>query len=493
MASATVYGLKMKQQWHRLSLRQRLALLYSGLLALLLCLLGFGFYLDMRQFLFESTGLRIRAQAKPVIEQYLFERPDPAIQLPLIAKQLSRDLTSRDTTALIFDQAGELLASGRRLPEEPPAQPVEASYVNMALAGHNNVNVIQDDGEQRMLSLLIPLRPAPGAPEVFGVVQMSTPLSPIETTLQRQSIIIVSSIVIVLLTGSLAGYWLTSSTLRPLSDLIVACQKIAQGNLRQRVPVISPHDEIGKLTQAFDEMVERLEQNFQAQRRFIADAAHEMRTPLTALRSGLEVLLRGAQDDPQTAFRLIQSMHRDVVRLCNVSEQLLDKARYESGRSLNIQPVTMTDFLIEFTAQARLLAGERRLILESGPPIQAWIDGDSVKQALFHLVDNAIQHTASNDTIRLGWKVDQQQLYCWVSDNGEGIAEADLPHVFTPFYRGDRSRSRRTGGTGLGLTLVQSVAHAHGGEVAISSRQGKGTTVTIILPLTPSQTNHSRT
>jgi len=257
--------------------------------------------------------------------------------------------------------------------------------------------------------------------------------------------------------------------------------------------VISPHDEIGKLTQAFDEMVERLEQNFQAQRRFIADAAHEMRTPLTALRSGLEVLLRGAQDDPQTAFRLIQSMHRDVVRLCNVSEQLLDKARYESGRSLNIQPVTMTDFLVEFTAQARLLAGERRVILESGPPIQAWIDGDSVKQALFHLVDNAIQHTAANGTIRLGWKVDQQRLCCWVSDNGEGIAEADLPHVFTPFYRGDRSRSRRTGGTGLGLTLVQSVAHAHGGEVAISSRQGEGTTVTIILPLTPPQTNHSRT
>ncbi|WP_322821619.1 HAMP domain-containing sensor histidine kinase [Chloroflexus sp.] len=483
----------MKQRWHRLSLRQRLALLYSGLLALLLCLLGFGFYLDMRQFLFESTGLRIRAQAKPVIEQYLFERPEPAIQLPLIAEQLSRDLTSRDTTALVFDQAGELLASGRRLPEEPPAQPVEAAYVNMALAGHNNVNVIQDDGEQRMLSLLIPLRPAPGAPEVFGVVQMSTPLSPIETTLQRQSIIIVSSIVIVLLAGSLIGYWLTSSTLRPLSDLIVACQKIAQGNLRQHVPVISPHDEIGKLTQAFDEMVERLEQNFQAQRRFIADAAHEMRTPLTALRSGLEVLLRGAQDDPQTAFRLIQSMHRDVVRLCNVSEQLLDKARYESGRSLNIQPVTMTDFLVEFTAQARLLAGERRVILESGPPIQVWIDADSVKQALFHLVDNAIQHTAASGTIRLGWKVDQQQLYCWVSDNGEGIAEADLPHVFTPFYRGDRSRSRRTGGTGLGLTLVQSVAYAHGGEVAISSRQGEGTTVTIILPLTPPQANHGKT
>lgn len=473
----------MNQWWHRLSLRQRLALLYSGLLALLLCLLGFGFYLDMRQFLFSSTELRIRAQAKPIIEQHLFEQPNPAAQLVQIAGQLSRDLTSRDTTALVFDREGVLLADGRRLPEEPVATPVAAEDLAAALAGQNNVSVIQQSGTQRMLSLLIPLRPAPGAPEVFGVVQMSTPLAPIETTLQRQSIIIGLSIVIVLIAGSLTGYWLTSSTLRPLSDLIVACRNIAQGNLRQRVPVISLHDEVGQLTKAFDEMVERLEQNFQAQRRFIADAAHEMRTPLTALRSGLEVLLRGAQDDPQTAFRLIQSMHRDVVRLCGVSEQLLDKARYESGRALNLQPVIIADVMAEFAAQARLLAGERSVIVEQGPAVQAVLDADSIKQALFHLVDNAIQHTAPNGTITLGWAVIGQTLHCWVADTGEGIAEEDLPHVFTPFYRGDRSRSRRTGGTGLGLTLVQNVARAHGGEVTIASRLGEGTRVTMMLPL----------
>ncbi len=473
----------MRQWWHRRSLRQRLALLYSGLLALLLCLLGVAFYLDMRQFLLSSTELRIRAQAKPVIEQYLFYRSDPSQQLAQIASQLSRDLTSRDTTALVFDRTGTLLADGRRLPEEPLATPVAAAYLAKALAGQNDVSVIQHDGEQRMLSLLIPLRSAPGASVVFGVVQMSTPLTSIEATLQRQSLIIGASVVIVLLVGSVIGFWLTSSTLHPLSDLIGACRTIAQGNLHQKVPVLPPHDELGQLTQAFNEMVERLEQNFQAQRRFIADAAHEMRTPLTALRSGLEVLLRGAQDDPQTAFRLIQSMHRDVVRLCQVSEQLLDKARYESSRALYVRPVAIADMMNEFVVQARLLAGPRTLILEEGPAVQVRLDPDSLKQALFHLVDNAIQHTAPNSVIRLGWSVAQQTLHCWVADNGEGIADTDLPHVFTPFYRGDRSRSRRTGGTGLGLTLVQGVAQAHGGEVTIASRLGQGTRVTISVPL----------
>lgn len=176
-------------------------------------------------------------------------------------------------------------------------------------------------------------------------------------------------------------------------------------------------------------------------------------------------------------------MHRDVVRLCGVSEQLLDKARYESGRSLNLQPVMIADVMAEFATQARLLAGERNVIIEQGPAAQAVLDADSLKQALFHLVDNAIQHTAPNGTITLGWAVAGQTLHCWVADTGEGIAAEDLPHVFTPFYRGDRSRSRRTGGTGLGLTLVQSVARAHGGEVTIASRPGAGTRVTMILPL----------
>ncbi len=472
----------MKQWWHNLPLRQRLAVLYSGLLALLLGLLGFGFYIDIQQFLFSSTELRIRAQAKPVIERYVFTLVEPVTHLPYIAQQLSRDLTSRDTTALVFDREGRLLANGRKLPEEPVAIPLGAEYLALALSGYNDVTIIQPVGEQRMLSLLIPLRAAPASSEILGVVQMTTPLTAIETMLQRQGFIILFGVIIMLVVGVIVGYWLTSSTLRPLNDLIVACRNIAQGNLRQRVPVVAPYDEVGQLTAAFAEMVEQLEQNFQAQQRFIADAAHEMRTPLTALRSGLEVLLRGAQDDPQTAFRLIQSMHRDVVRLCGVSEQLLDRARYESGRALMLRLVAIADIIEEFAAQARLLVGERTLIVTHGPAVSVLIDSDGIKQALFHLIDNAIQHTTPQGEIRLGWSVERGMVQFWVADNGEGIAEADLPHVFTPFYRGSRSRSRRTGRAGLGLTLVQSVARAHGGEVTITSRLGEGTQVVIAIP-----------
>lgn len=472
----------MKQWWHNLPLRQRLAVLYSGLLALLLGLLGFGFYIDIQQFLFSSTELRIRAQAKPVIERYVFTLVDPVTRLPYIAQQLSRDLTSRDTTALVFDREGRLLANGRKLLEEPVAIPVSADYLALALSGDNNVTIIQQVGEQRMLSLLIPLRTAPASSEILGVVQMTTPLTMVEMTLQRQGLIILFGVVMMLVVGIIVGYWLTSSTLRPLNDLIVACRNIAQGNLQQRVPVVAPYDEVGQLTAAFAEMVEQLEKNFQAQQRFIADAAHEMRTPLTALRSGLEVLLRGAQDDPQTAFRLIQSMHRDVVRLCGVSEQLLDRARYESGRALMLRLVAIADMMEEFVTQAHLLVGERTLIVAHGPAVSVLIDSDGIKQALFHLIDNAIQHTTPQGEIRLGWSVERGVVQFWVADNGEGIAEADLPHVFTPFYRGSRSRSRRTGRAGLGLTLVQSVARAHGGEVTITSRLGEGTQVVIAIP-----------
>ena len=464
-------------RWRNLSLRVRLTLLYVGLLALLLALLGGALYWDFQNFLLESTATRLRAQAKPVIDT-LTAVPDPLSQ----ADVLARDLTSRDTTAIIIAPDGTILASGKTLPEEPAPPPPDPAYYERALAGENEVTYVTGDADQRQLVMLIPWRAAPGSDDILGVIQLNTPLAPIEKILLRQKLVLGTGMLLTLLAGLAGGLWLTASALKPLTRMTDTCERIAEGDLSQRVDLPEREDEIGRLAQAFDHMIARLEAAFEAQQRFVANAAHELRTPLTAIRGSLEVLMRGAQDDPAAASRLTQGMYREVVRLSRLSEQLLDLSRIGATTAIHKQPVDLQAFFDEFLYQARLLARDRTVILDAGAPVTILADPDALKEMLFNLVDNAVQHTNEGGVITLGWRVSDGDVSLWVADDGEGIPPDDLPRIFEPFYRGDSSRSRRQGGSGLGLALVQALVQAHGGRVSVESQPGQGAKVTIILP-----------
>ena len=507
----------MTRRWNDLPLPYKLTLLYVGLLAALLCALGVVLYLDTAHFLIHTTAVRLRAQAKPTIEHWLpgwsagEERPGPPAPGPApppgapgspgppapapptekaagsssldeIAAQLSRALTSRDTTALVLDDAGNLIASGRQLPEEPVPAPPDPQYVSRALAGENEVTYITSVNGVRSLVLLIPLRRAPGERKVVGVVELTTPLSLIDAVLWRQRLLIGLGVVLTLGLGTLGGLWITRSALTPLQRMISTCRAIAAGDLSQRVNLPARRDEVGQLAAAFDNMVAQIEKAFAAQKRFVAAAAHELRTPLTALHGSLEVLLRGAQDDPATAARLVQGMYREVTRLIRLAEQLLDITRLDSPVIIHRQPVELARFLNGFLDQARRLAGERTVTLTPGEDVTISADPDALKQVLFNLVDNAVKNTPPDGRIDIGWKVSDDEIAIWVADNGAGIAPDDLPHVFEPFYRGDRSRSRRRGGAGLGLSLVRAVVEAHGGRVEVESELNTGTRVTVKLP-----------
>lgn len=472
-----------------LSLSRRLALLYVGLLVLLLTTLGALLYLDTRRFVFESTTVRLRAQAKPVIERWLHapaggsgERSaQPA--LAEIAGELARALTSRDTAALIVDARGQALAHGKQLAEEPDAAAIETEHIVRALAGDNEVNYIVDGPAERTLVSLVPLRPAPGSAEVVGVAQLSTSLVPIDSLLAEQRWMIILGIAAAIALGTGGGLWLTTASLAPLRRMVATCRTIAGGDLSQRVNLPERRDEIGQLARAFDDMVARIEAGFATQHRFIGDAAHELRTPLTALKGSLEVLLRGSQDNADDRRRLAQGMHREVTRLVHLSEQLLDMTRLETPAALHRMPVALGRYLEEFMPQAGRLAHERSLSLDPGPAVTLALDPDALQQALVNLVSNAAQHTAPGNSISISWRLrGDEAVELVVADRGEGIAERDLPHIFEPLYRGDASRSRRRGGAGLGLALVKRVVELHGGTIEARSRPGQGATFTITLP-----------
>lgn len=482
--------------WKKLSLRTRLTILYAGLLALLLTILGVTFFIDTRNLLIENTASHIRATAKPIIEHWLYgenlssqaiegtkKKPDSKY-LKKISRQLARDLTSRNVVAIVLDKNGKVIANGKVLEEEPAPVSPNPFYYRRAFSGENEVTYILSTDNKNVLVLLIPLRSAPGSDHVLGVVQLSSPLTPVERILYRHGLTLAVGTLITLILGTALGLLLISSALSELRHMIATCQRITEGRMDQRVHLPQRSDEVGQLAQAFNKMVERLEASFSAQRRFVASAAHELRTPLTALRGSLEVLMRGAQDDPATVAHLCHGMYREVLRLSKLCEELLDLAKLEISENVQKEKVVLKEFVNEFEEQARVLSQEREISILEGPSVSLKADPNMLKQILFDLLQNAIQHTGRNDRIALGWKLGDNGVDIWVEDNGHGILAEDLPHIFEPFYQGKKVSEcgEHHKGSGLGLTLVKAMVEAHGGSIEVRSEVNRGTTFLIKLP-----------
>lgn len=435
----------------------------------------------------QSDRLLIQASAA---RETATATPDPTSPSPnglestdvaSIAWPLSRDLTSRDMTALVFDDQGQLLANGRWLQEEPePAPPDQESFAR-ALAGEDDIIYTADVSGQQTLVTLIPLRSEAANDEVIGVVQLNTPLALADEVLNRERLLLLSGTALAILLGAAGTLWLTTSALAPLRRMIITSRRIAAGNLGERVNLPRRQDEVGQLAVAFDDMAVQIESTITAQRRFIADAAHELRTPLTALSGSLEVLLRGAQDDPASANRLMHGMFREVTRLGRLTEQLLDLTRLEMSDTIQTTDIDLSTFMANFSEQAQMLAHERQYQLQPGQPLTLVADPNRMHQALLNLVDNAVIHTVPGGKIRVGWRTRLKSVELWVADDGEGISDEDQMNIFQPFYRGKRSRSRHRGGSGLGLAIVSDIVAGHGGHISVESHPGQGTRFTITL------------
>jgi len=349
----------------------------------------------------------------------------------------------------------------------------------------------------------------------YGIVELTTTFPHVQHILSVLHLILLFSLLAALAAGLLIGGPLTSQALQPLTRMAQVARRIADGDLSQRVRLPHGGDEIGQLTDTFDEMVSRIEQAFGAQaaseermRQFIADASHELRTPLTSIRGYLDVLLRGAKDDPATADEVLRATRREAERMTRLVNDLLTLARLDAGRPLELQPLDLIALAGEAVDQARILAGEREVTLrtDGAGRLIAPADGDRIKQVLLILLDNALKYGRPGPDGRVQvsvWRTPQFAQVS-VSDNGPGIPASDLPHIFDRFYRAQRSAQHRRmstppdaparqgqhaasqrDGTGLGLPIAQAIARAHGGNLAVQSQEGAGTTFTLSLPLPP--------
>jgi signal transduction histidine kinase len=257
-------------------------------------------------------------------------------------------------------------------------------------------------------------------------------------------------------------------------------------DLSQRIPEPGSDDEVGHLVRTFNQMLARIEMSFESQRRFVADSSHELRTPLTVIRSNLHLLAR--ETDPVERATLMSVTEGEVSRLNRMVNDLLYIAQMQAGHHIKpvLRHVELDSLLLEVFARARSLSSikNQKVALLHEDVATTMGDRDQLQHLLLNLVDNAIKYTPEGGTIGLGLWIEEGVARIEVTDTGPGIAEEELPHIFDRFFRTQAARDTVRSGSGLGLSIVKTIAEAHGGSIEVSNRAGGGTTFRLRLNVT---------
>ena len=274
--------------------------------------------------------------------------------------------------------------------------------------------------------------------------------------------------------AAVLSWFVAGRVLRPVKLLTSTARGITESNWSDRIPV-EGDDEIARLARTFNDMLDRLEAAFATQQRFIDDAGHELRTPITIIRGHIELL----GDDPDERREVVHLVTDELDRMTRIVEDLILLAKAEQPDFLQTGPVDVAEFTREVAAKAGPL-GRRNWTVAEAPTATLVADRQRLTQAMMNLARNAVEHSAEGTTVEFGSRLMGDEVWLWVRDEGEGIPPEALPRIFERFSRGGSQRS--PDGAGLGLAIVEAIATGHGGRVLVKSAPGSGSTFTIVLP-----------
>ncbi|ASA25512.1 sensor histidine kinase [Paenibacillus donghaensis] len=481
------------------SLRKQLLAISLLILSALLLLIGVLQYVLMRDFTYTNRAESMETQIRSVPREFYYDLfnnhygrspmtpgdlPPGAERRPLLLdahttiaiyssdgvfKDFQEDTFSEDTAPRLTDEEYSLLLQQNTERTDGDYRLITAADGSEHLAVFMNLG---RPGNERLL------------------LQMSVRTGPLTDVIMQQLLIFAGLSVVALLAGFFLYLPALRKTLVPLSNMGEAAQSIDSGNLNIRFPVEQGQSEIDQLAHSFNGMLERLEISFnnereakEQMRRFAADASHELRTPLTSIHGFLEVLLRGAAENKEQLYNSLRSMQGESKRINKLVEDLLLLARMDGAPVLQLSALHLGEVLSEMKPQLLVLAGERQVSFDISYGIRGRYDPNKLKQVVLNLFHNAVQHTDTlKGTIHVSLHARGGEAVLTVRDNGSGIAAGHLPYIFDRFYRSDSSRTRKYGGSGLGLSITQSIVEAHGGAISVSSKPGEGSSFRVTLP-----------
>jgi len=466
----------------RITLGTRLTLWHISLLILVLTTFAVVSY--------RALDSSLRAE----LDRVLRERADhaalavesvPNLSIAGISPGLSGEFASPGIYVQVLDETGRIVARSASLGAD--ALPVHDDRLAEVLAGRSFYDVESITGQ----SVRLYHRPILRNGRVVGAVEVGGSLRNVEDTLARLQAIFVISIAVALIIAAAGSTVLTRLGLRPLTRLADHATRIERArDLAARIPYSGPSDEVGSLTITFNEMLARLETAFAAQQHFLAEAAHELRTPLASLLGNADLLARYG-DDAERRAATLTAIRAEGRRTARLLSDLLLSVQADAGWRLELRPTPLADILCYVADNARLHANGVTIALADPPPVTLLGDADRLKQVFFNLVDNALKHTPTGGVISIQCSVFSGQssatcaqlitddwLLTTVTDTGEGIPPDALPHIFDRFYRAP-GQSR---GSGLGLAIACWIVEQHGGRIEAASRVGKGSAFSVWLP-----------
>lgn len=485
-------GLMFVAPWRR-SVRARLAVWHAGTLAVVLSLFALGTYAHLRRTAAQRIDVSLTETAQAFAEMWRGEMAEEKHSPTPAAAEAVLEFRYRDRAVLVFDASARLIAASDSevplvsFPVASPDAPTSghlAGIIRRATRGTPAwLTVGDDDDAIRMRASRLVM--ADTAFTVVTVRAFASEAEAIDAFLEAMLI----AIPIALLLSGLGGYLLARASLAPVTAMAEQAERISATMPDARLPIANPRDELGELGGVLNRLLDRLVRVLDQQRQFMADASHELRTPVAALRSAADVTLNRSHRSETEYVEALRVVSAEGRRLSRIVEDLFLLARADAGQ----QPVQSDDFyldevLAECARAGRALATARQVTIDATIEEEAPFRGDEslVRRLVMNLVDNAIKHTPAGGLVSLALGRAGGRYRITVRDTGGGVPEHARAHIFERFFRADEARSRRPetagDGAGLGLSIARWIAEAHGGEVMLESTGATGSTFLATLP-----------
>jgi two-component system OmpR family sensor kinase len=460
-------------------LRLRLTLWYGSTLALVLIVFSVVLY--------NVTARSLR----DAVDQSLEETANTAVRsleergfLPLIDEEelLSQfpELARIDKFFQIFSPSGTITLRSPNIKQHEV--PLSRTALETTFSGKSIFESAKYPKEPplRLVSVPIMYRGT-----LLYIVQVGTSMESIEDTLRRLLLVLLVTMPIALAVSLASGWFLAGRALRPVDAITLAAQRIAAGDLSQRLTVSTSPDEIGRLASMFNDMIGRLDVSFRQIRQFTSDASHELRTPLTVMKGETELVLRRPR--PLSDYQsVLESNLEEIDRMTRIVDELLFLSRADMGEvRMETLPVGLESLVEDIHRQATLLGQDRNIAVTLGTVMPAVVQGDELRlrELLLNLVENAIKYSHPNGKVEISLVAEGSYARLSVRDQGIGIAPDDLSRIFHRFFRTDGARAHTKKGTGLGLAICTWIADSHKGRIDVTSEPGIGSTFTVTLPL----------
>jgi two-component system OmpR family sensor kinase len=466
-----------------MSIRLRLTLWYVGVFTAILMVFSAVVYTSLSFSLLDAVDRTLRDRADQVGASIVAQNdPLTVLRTGLIDLPALNVFSSPAIYIQVIRGDGSVARKSQNLGDQRLPLDPELLAINLSSRPAFKTVILENGVRLRMYSVPISV-----AGQVVGAVQVAEPLTDVDAALQRVLILLMGGTVVTIVVAGGVGLLMSWLALHPIDRITQTAGRIARAqDLDRRLPVPTTHDEVGRLVSTFNAMLERLDRLFQAQQRLGADVSHELRTPLTTIRGNVDLLRRGAADDPVERAAALDAIEGEVDRMSRLVADLLLLAQAEAGMKLEKQPVELDTLILQVYRQAQLMSatrfpGDERVAIHLGHEDQALVEGDPdrLKQLLLNLIDNALKYTPPGGHITLSLYRDQDWVRISVQDTGIGIPPDVLPHIFDRFYRAQREGRK---GVGLGLSIARWIAEAHGGHLDVESEVGQGSTFTLWLP-----------